>query len=84
MNYNQEREENRTVILTTLASLESGDAIRLHRMPVQLDEVDQLGPCDNRGSAAYGYPLTKVSYLRRGKRRERIFLSQTPVELLAS
>jgi len=56
--------------------------VRLHNVAVQLDEVDQLGPCDNRGSAAYGYPLTRVSYLRRGKRREKIFLSHTPVELL--
>ena len=80
MNHNKEREGNRTA---TLATLEPGDAVRLHNFAVQLDEVDQLGPCDNRGSAAYGYPLTRVTYLRRGKRREKIFLSHTPVELLA-
>jgi hypothetical protein len=39
---------------------------------VQLDEVERLGMCDTRGSAAYGLDLTKVTYLRRGRRRERI------------
>ena len=81
MNHYEEREENRTA---TLASIVPGDEVRLHHMAVQLDEVDQLGPCDNRGSAAYGYDLTRVSFLRRGKRRERIYLSNTPVDLLAS
>lgn len=81
MNHNNEREENLT---TTLSSVAPGDSVRLHHMAVQLDEVDQLGPCDNRGSAAYGFGLTRVAYRRNGKRRQRIFLSHTPVELLAA
>ncbi len=40
--------------------------------------------CDTRGSASYGLDLTKVTYLRRGKRRERIYPSMTLIERLAS
>lgn len=81
MNHNDETEKK---TLTTLADLNAGNIVRLSDRSVQLDEVEQLGMCDNRGSAAYGLDLTKVTYLRRGKRRERIYPSMTPVERLAS
>ncbi|MET0862728.1 MAG: hypothetical protein ABWZ98_00190 [Nakamurella sp.] len=80
MNHHDDNETE----LTTLATVAPGATIRLHDMAVELDEVDQLGRCDNRGSAAYGLELTSVEYLRGGKRRKRIYLSTTPVELLAS
>ena len=81
MNHNDETEKK---TITTLADLDAGNIVRLGDRAVQLDEVEQLGMCDNRGSAAYGLDLTKVTYLRRGKRRERIYPSMTPVERLAS
>jgi hypothetical protein len=77
-NNNQEKE------MTTLADLDSGVSVLMHNKAVQLDEVDQLGPCDARGSAAYGLDLTRVAFIWRGKRRSRIYLSHTPVERLAS
>lgn len=81
MNHN-DNTENMTI--TTLAHLDAGNTVRLDDQAVQLDEVEQLGMCDSRGSAAYGLNLTKVTYLRRGKRRERIYPSMTSVERLAS
>lgn len=82
MNHNYETEKAKKI--TTLADVTAGANVKLHHMAVQLDEVDQLGPCDARGSAAYGLDLTEVSYLRRGERRRQIYLSNTPVERLAS
>lgn len=81
MNYNDETGKK---TITTLADLEAGTLVLLGDRAVQLDAVDQLGTCRARGSAAYGLDLTKVTYLRRGKRRERIYPSMTPVERLAS
>ena len=81
MNYNDETGK-KTII--TLADLDAGSTIRLNDRAVELEDVEQLGMCDNRGSAAYGLDLTKVTYLRRGKRRERIYPSMTPIERLAS
>jgi hypothetical protein len=82
MNHHYETETEKEII--TLADVTAGANVRLHHMTVQLDEVDQLGPCDARGSAAHGLNLTEVSYLRRGQRRRQIYLSNTPVERLAS
>jgi hypothetical protein len=81
MNHNDETGKK---TITTLADLDAGSTVRLDDQSVQLDEVEQLGMCDTRGSAAYGLDLTKVTYLRRGKRRERIYPSMTLIERLAS
>lgn len=80
MNHDTESEKE----FTTLAAVTPGAIVRLHKMDVELESVDQLGRCTNRGSAAYGLELTKVEYHRRGKRREQVYLSNTPVERLAS
>ncbi len=81
MNHNNETGKKS---ITTLADLDAGSTVRLGDRAVHLDEVEQLGTCDTRGSAAYGLDLTKVTYLRRGKRRERIYPSMTLIERLAS
>lgn len=81
MNYDDETGKK---TITTLADLNAGSTVLLDHRTVQLDEVEQLGMCDNRGSAAYGLDLTKVTYLRRGKRRARIYPSMTLIERLAS
>jgi len=82
MKHHDEKEKAKRI--TTLADISPGANVQLHHMAVQLDEVDQLGRCDARGSAAYGLDLTEVSYLRRGERHRQIYLSNTPVERLAS
>lgn len=81
MNYN---DKTGKTTITTLGDLDAGTTVLLGDRVVELEEVDQLGTCRARGSAAYGLDLTKVTYLRRGKRRERIYPSMTPIERLAS
>ena len=68
----------------TLATASAGTTVVLDDQEVELDEVDHLGTCRARGSAAFGMDLTKVSYLRHGKHRERIYPSKTLIERLAS
>ncbi len=69
---------------TTLATLAPGEVVRLHNRTVELTDVEQLGRCDVRGSAAYGLNLTEVAFVRRGKLRRRIYPSVTPVERIAA
>lgn len=81
MSHNNNDQERTPVI--TLAEVAAGTTVLLDDQAVELDQVDQLGICRARGSAAYGLRLTKVGYLRRGQHRERIYPSKTSVVRLA-
>jgi hypothetical protein len=81
MNHNDEKGMKSII---TLADVDAGSTVQFDDRVIELEDVEQLGRCDNRGSAAYGLNLTKVTYLRRGKRRERIYPSMTSIERLAS
>ncbi len=81
---NHSRKTHEHDAMTTLATLTPGAVVRLHNRTVELADVDQLGRCQVRGSAAYGLDLTEVAYLRRGRLRRRIYPSITPVERVAA
>lgn len=70
--------------LTTLGDITAGSTILLHRATVQVEDVEQLGRLDQRGSAVHGFPLTRIAFRAGGRTVERVYLSTTPVQQLPS
>lgn len=67
---------------TTLGAISAGSTIVLHRATVTVDDVEQLGRLDQRGSAMHGFPLTRIGFRSGGRTVERVYLSTTPVQQL--